>query len=271
MTTEKTPDPLYTQLTEAAQGDDVVGGFVGALTWENVGMQVANGLISGGASFVLSGLLNSLSGGGKSMEDMMLSFIDQMVDRLRAETKKIVQQEFFTNNMRMLNASLASLQSEFGTYLRTKDEQLLDDVLSKCFDIVENSLSMGVPAIGVSTVTISIKMAIFEEKSKTNPAFKKEIVNEAVSRIKQLEALFPPLLQANEQAVGIPKVEGSSKDEGNFASIVVDGVTHRDQSWDPYTRRRLNAWRTEIVTALNSLTDAQIIAPARNIMAKWPR
>jgi hypothetical protein len=34
----------------------LASGFSGALTWENVGLQITNGVISGGASFVVGAL-----------------------------------------------------------------------------------------------------------------------------------------------------------------------------------------------------------------------
>lgn len=159
-------------------------GFTGAFTWENVGTQVANGIISGGASFAIGMLLNSLTKQDQKMDEMFQKFADQIVQRLSVKMKEIVNTAFYQENMQELLEASRALEDEYRAYLIVFEKNLLYDLEEKSFEVNQKSMSMGIPAIGVYCVQKTIQIAVFLEKAKFNDSYVK-LINVEIDKAKQ--------------------------------------------------------------------------------------
>lgn len=166
------------------------GGFSGALTWKNVGTQVANGLISGGASFAMGLLLNGLFSQKEDMAGMFQKFADQIVERLSVKMKEIVAEEFFKNDMQALINRSKSLEQQYRAYLMVGELNLLNDMEEDSFEINQVATSLKLPAIGIFCVQKLVQIAVFVEKGKTNPKYGQLIDNEILSANKHVELMY---------------------------------------------------------------------------------
>lgn len=169
-----------------------IKGFTGAFTWENVGQQIANGLISGGASFAMGMLLDGLFAKKENMGDMFQKFADQIVERLSVKMREIVDTAFFKDNMQELINRSRSLETQYRAYLLVEEQNLLDDMEEDSFEINQKAMSLQMPAIGIFCIQKVIQIAIFEEKKKFNSKYQQLIeveINDADKYIQDMHRL----------------------------------------------------------------------------------
>lgn len=244
--------------------DDSNTGFSGAFTWSNIGMQVANGLISGSAGFVITGLLDHLTSNGQTMQEMMERFADELVGRLTTEFKQIIDQAFFKDNLQRLKTSAASLGQKYATFQATGDPPLLDAAVDHSFNAVEEAITMGPAALGDFVVVAGLKLCLLEEKAKLNAAFHDVALSEVQRFSSILEETIDELFLANQRAVG--QFHSCRTPPGEILSclIKVDGVTRQE---DIVTTKA--AAREGIINRLNNVTSSQIVDPARQIASTW--
>lgn len=247
----------------AASALDTEGGFTGVFTWANIGKQIGNGLISGAAGFVVSSLLDRLFSDGETMQDMMQRFADEVVGRLTAEFRNIITEAFFQNNLQNLKSSTAALGQKYAAYEVTHDVPLLDAALDHSFNAVEDAITLGPPALGTFVVAAGLKMALLEEKAKTNSSFHGVTLDEVERSSGFIDRFAAELLAANDRAVSKFHSCHNVPGEGRFCFITVDGVTRNEEVFDPVQERQ------QIVDQLDAATKRDIIDPALEVAAIW--
>lgn len=247
----------------AVAADGLGGGFAGAFTWSNIGLQIGNGLISGSAGFVVGRLLDRLFSDGETMQEMMQRFADEIIGRLTVEMRSIINEAFFLNDLQRLKSSTAALGEKYAAFQVTGDVPLLDAALDHSFDALEDSITLGPPALGTFVVAAGLKMCLLEEKAKTNKSFHEVTLDEVERSSALLDRFIAELLAANDRAVSQFRSCKTIPGEGLFCFITVNGVVSHQQVFDAQGDRQ------RIVDGLNRVTQREIIAPALEIAATW--
>jgi hypothetical protein len=164
-------------------------GFTGAFTWDNIGMQLANGILSGGAGFAMNMLLNTLTGEKTNMNDMFQRFADQIVERLSVRMKDIIGEAFYQQNFTTLKTESASMESEYRAFVITHSLNLLNHLEEISFLIDEKARQMEIPAIGIFCIEKTIQVCIFKEKIKYNVHYKQLVKEKLIEAKLHLESL----------------------------------------------------------------------------------
>lgn len=247
--------------------DEFKSGISSALTWDNIGLQLANGAISKLGGLAVEALLGELFGQKKDIEELLENFADDIVDRLTAEIKKAISTAFYYDNMTKLKSSASSLARKFEIYSHTGDLALLDNSLNHSFDALEHARSLGIPALGSFATTANLKILILQEKAKQNVKFENSVRTEAERASRDCESLLDDIYHANQQAV--PWWQTHTMDtKGEPIGMVLrfEGQEYFAHFNDEKRQRRITQ---TLVSELNERANTRVINPAKAIVTKW--
>lgn len=170
-------------------------GFTGAFTWSNVGLQLADGLITGGADFAMRMLLDGLLAQDQNMGWIFQKFIDQVMEKLSISMKEITSSKFYEYNMQELMNRGQVLEQEYRAYLTVHEQNLLDDLEEDSFDTNQKAVSLQMPAIGIFCIQKVVQIALFTERKKVNPKYQQLIDTEIANAEKHIQDMYKTGIQ----------------------------------------------------------------------------
>ncbi|MCF6132219.1 hypothetical protein [Flavobacterium wongokense] len=141
------------------------------MTWAQIGLGLAEQIVEQGIEFAVNVLFGGLINKNQNLEELYQKFADQIVERLTANMRDIVNKAFYQNNMTLLVNNAQSMENEYRAYQKVKSTHLLDDLEEKTFAIIQSAKSMEIPAIGIYCTQVCIQIAIFRIRAQTNKRY----------------------------------------------------------------------------------------------------
>jgi hypothetical protein len=176
-----------------AQDDNPDGwdSFTGQFTWQNIGVQVANGILSGGASWALGSLLSAMKKKDTNLEELLQRFADNIVARVTSNVRRLIYENTWRENMRDLKVSAKSLTKKYRSYEATGDRFWLNATLEHSVEALEEAYDLGTNALGLFTTIAGIKMLAYRKAAddNNNQGYLREIVVELPEYIAHIERL----------------------------------------------------------------------------------
>ena len=251
------------------------------LTWDNIGKQLASGALSGIASWAVGKLFDFLFSEGKSVEELLTDFKDQILAELppiiRTEVTAVVTEEILRDNLREISANTEAVLRKFTTDI----EAMSQDELNVCYNQINPALSqaksLNVPGLGVYFSILPIYMAVCDAMVY-KPPIRPEIPLERWKRrwygyiefaLTEARAhhwnVRIDLYEQNASRVLIEQVRGPGEPApGQRWTVTVDGIFKRFLSAEEELDRE--SVRRREISIINSEINQSLIHPAANII-----
>jgi hypothetical protein len=157
----------------------LVSGFSGAFTWSNAGLQLGNGLISGGASRAIGQFLSWIEGGGQNFAQLFEAFKDQIVAELTETFRREIAEALRNFEVRLVTIDANQLAQNFQTAAATMHEALLALLVHDANNFVVHAEDLDFPGFGIYWTGALLRVAVFKEMAKTRPSYHHEALTVA--------------------------------------------------------------------------------------------
>ena len=249
-----------------------LAGFKSGFTWQNIGLQLANGLISGAAGWGIGMLFNELfkKENHVNLQELFQHFADDIVQRVTKNVRREIQSAMSEENMRSLNAQTIAMSENYQLYENTKEDRYIDAAEQGAIQAAAEAKTLELMALGIYQVVSGMKMSIFRERGYVQPLILE--IDSATRHVRDLqeEALFGAKKGVTQSRV----VRWSGKDYANRVSedyrLEIDGEVHEvslappGRDWSP-----ISEYRNKIIDARLEAVNDGIIVPSSVILEKW--
>lgn len=248
--------------------------FTGTFTWDNVGLQVADGLISEGPDFAMGMLLNGLVAQDQNMGEMFQKFADQVMEKLSVNMKEIAATKSYEDYMQQLMIRARVQEQEYNAYLTVNEQNLLDDLEEDSFDINQIAMLLQMPAIGIFCIQKVVQIALFSEKKAANPKYQQLIDRELTDAEKHIQDMYKTGIQNIDAAFTYKHRNQYGKDgelEASWVEVYYEGkllgiADKLGKNGEPLQKDGKTSGTYKVEKYIRFETD--IINPAKAIIAK---
>ena len=256
------------------KSDDFTDGILSEFTWDRIGANIASGIISGAAGFVVGKLLENMFEKKQNLYNLFEKFADDIVSRvtinLQFELKAAIEKE----NMRELHVATNALSENYRYYNLSKDTSYLLAAEQGAISASAEAKSLGLAALGVYLVVMGIKMSIFRDKE-----LNVLLPGEVNSGIEHVNMLQEKALEAARNAVGEPRHLGYiGKSEytrvGDSYSVVIDGkaqIVNVSDSGEAGEMSPIFQYCEELRAERVGKVEDKIVGPSNKVVDEWKK
>ena len=249
-------------------------GLESAFTWQNIGLQLGSGLISGGASWALGKLLDELfeKDDGIDLQQLFQFYADDIVRRVTKNVRREIQSAFTQENLRSLEAGVLAMSENFKKYEDTKDAEYLRAAEQKAINVSAEAQTLGLIALGTFQVVAGMKMSISKEQNHRKALVRQ--VKSAVNHVKDLQqhALFGAREGVGEATVSSWSGKSSYQRVGETHQLKIDGEV-QEVSLSPPGRDYIpiEEYRKALIDERVKSVKDNIVKPSAAIVETWQK
>ena len=266
-------------MTDAtANPNSMRSGLESAFTWQNIGLQLGSGLISGGASWALGKLLDELFGkdDGIDLQQLFQFYADDIVRRVTKNVRREIQSAFTQENLRSLEAGVLVMSENCKLYEDTKDAEYpraaeyLRAAEQKAINVSAEAQTLGLIALGTFQVVAGMKMSISKEQNHKKALVRQ--VKSAVDHVKDLQqhALFGAREGVGEATVLSWSGKSYYQRVGETHQLKIDGEV-QEVPLSPPGRDYIpiEKYRKELIDERVKSVEDNIVKPSAAIVETW--
>lgn len=252
--------------------EDTWSGFRSGFTWQNVGFQLANGLIAGAAGWGIRRLLNELFNNENNLnvQKMFQYYADDIVNRVTKNIRHEIQSAFSKEIMRSLNAQTIMLNNYYQLYVDTAEDRYIDAAEQRAIEAAAEAQTLGLVGLGIFQVISGMKMSVFSERGFVQPLISE--IERATMHVRELQE--EALWGAEKGVTQARVVNWHGKDYGNRVMetyrFQIDGEPH-EVSLSPPGRDSspISDYRNKIIGERLKFVSEGIVDPSGAVVEKW--